>query len=554
MTSSLLEALYQTLIGNTALMTAVNSRIYKNKPLEESGPLLKLTYKTIISCEIVQIDGTKNSTEPVFVVDVRCKNTFEYCAEIVQLIKELLDDSFTYSGTTVTVSRIDAPILASKELVGWRSRMRISGTVNAAPTITSLTPNLASPQVAEQDVTFVCIAADANLEELAYRFLINGPGTGNQDRDMTSWIPRNSFVWKTKTEDIGTTTVKVQIRDSKHAGPGSYDATTSVSYVINALGGAGSNALPTITSLTPNLGSSQEQGQDVTFVCIAADTEGDEILYKFLLSGPGTGNKLQAVTTWQKQNAWTWKTGKEDVGVSTIYVQVRDGNNAGPGSYDAQESVSYTITEIAPTISILKASIASPQAEGKDITWVCGAADTESDEIFYKFWLKGPRTGSEWQDMTGWIPRNSWTWKTNQDDTGTSKVKVQILDMKHASKGSYDAESDEMTYVINNATPTISTLTTYPASPQVPTREIKIICVAADAENHELFYRFWVSGPGTDNQYIDLTGWQTKNWTTWTPKYTDSGSNTLKAQIIDQKHASKGGYDAESTLAFTVSP
>ena len=213
MSSALLEALYQTLIGNTALMTAVNSRIYKNKPLEESGPLLKLTYKTIISCEIVQIDGSKNSTEPAFVVDVRCKNSFEYCADVVQVVKELLDDGFTHSGTTVAVSRIDAPILASKELVGWRSRMRVYGTVNAAPTITSLTPNLASPQVAEQDVTFVCIAADANLEELQYRFLINGPGTGSKDRDMTGWIPRNSFVWKTKTEDIGASTVKVQVRE-----------------------------------------------------------------------------------------------------------------------------------------------------------------------------------------------------------------------------------------------------------------------------------------------------------------------------------------------------
>ena len=99
MTSSLLEALYQTLIGNTALMTAVNSRIYKNKALEESGALLKLSHKTLISCEIVQIDGTKNSTEPAFIVDVRCKNTFEYCAEIVQAVKELLDDgiySFGY--------------------------------------------------------------------------------------------------------------------------------------------------------------------------------------------------------------------------------------------------------------------------------------------------------------------------------------------------------------------------------------------------------------------------------------------------------------------------
>lgn len=554
MTSSLLEAAYQTLIGNAALMTAVDSRVYKSKALEESGALLKLTHKTLISCEIVQIDGTKNSTEPVFVVDVRCKNTFEYCAEVVQAVKELLDDGISYSGTVVAVSRIDAPILESKELVGWRSRMRVYGTINTAPTITSLTPNVVSPQVAAQDITFVCIAADVNLDDVQYKFIVNGPGTGSKDRDMTGWIPRNSFIWKTKTEDIGASTVKVQVRDSKHTGPGSYDATASVAYTISAPGGGGSNPPPTITSLTPNIASPQEQRADVTFVCIASDAEGDEILYKFFLNGPGSGSKLQAVTSWQKQNFWVWKTDKEDVGVSTVYVQVRDGNNAGPGSYDDQESVSYTIASVIPTISSLTPALASPQGEGKEIAWVCVAADSESDELFYKFWLNGPKTGNVWQDMTGWISRNSWIWKTNQDDTGANQVKVQILDMKHASKGSYDAESSPVSFTIANATPNISTLTTYPASPQVPTREIKVICVAADAESHELLYRFWVSGPGSASQYIDLTGWQTKNWTTWTPKYTDSGLNTLKCQIIDQKHASKGGYDDESAVSFTVSP
>ena len=63
-----------------------------------------------------------------------------------------------------------------------------------------------------------------------------------------------------------------------------------------------------------------------------------------------------------------------------------------------------------------------------------------------------------------------------------------------------------------------------------------------------------LAGQDPPVEYIDLTGWQTKNWTTWTPKYTDSGTNTLKCQIIDQKHAGKGSYDDEETASFTVSP
>jgi hypothetical protein len=207
MVSALLEALYQTIHGNAEILAAVDSQIFKNKALEESGPLLKAANKTLISCELIDLDGSKNSTEPTFIVDVRCKKSYEYCAEVVQLIKELLDDGFTYSGTTVNVHRIDAPILVSRELVGWRSQMRVYGTVNAVPAITSLTANLSAPQPAEQDITFICVAADSNLEEIQYRFLISGPGTGNVYRDMTGWTSRNSFVWKTKTEDVGTSTI-----------------------------------------------------------------------------------------------------------------------------------------------------------------------------------------------------------------------------------------------------------------------------------------------------------------------------------------------------------
>lgn len=559
MASSLLEALYQNILGNAGISAAVDGQIFKNLALEESGTELRSSNQTLISCELVGIDGTRYNTDLAFIVDVRSKKSYEYTSEIVQLLKDLLDDGFPIDpelGPNVLVTKIEAPILVSPELVGWRSRMKIFGEINDFPSISSLTPNLASPRAENTEIVFTCVAADTELNKLEYRFLLTGPGIGNVERDLTGWTTKNSFVWKTTHIDIGANTVKAEVREEpKLSGRGAYDyqpvMSITKSYTITA---ESAGSAPTITSLTPNLASPQALGREITFVCIAADADNDEILCKFLLNGPGTGSKLQAVTNWQKGNSWVWKPGLEDVGASTVYVQIRDDHHAGPGSYDAQTSASYTISSgSAPTITSLTPNLASPQVLGKEITFVCIAADADNDEILYKFLLNGPGTGSKLQAVTNWQKGNSWTWKPAFEDVGASTVYVQIRDDHHAGPGSYDAQTSA-SFTVSESLPTITSLTTYPASPQVPTTEIRVICVASDANNEQILYRFLVTGPGTGSKYIDLTGWQAKNWTTWTPRYIDSGSNTLKAQIIDQKHASKGGYDAETALAFTVSP
>ncbi len=233
MTSALLEALYQTIHGSSGIHAAVDGQIFKNKPLEESGSLLKLTNKTLISCEMVGLEGTKTSSEQRFIVDVRCKKSYEYCSEVVQLIKELLDDGFSYSGTTVNVLRIDAPILVSRELVGWRSRIRIHGTVDSLPTISSLTAYPASPQVPTREIKVICEASDPEAHELLYRFWLSGPGTGSKYIDLTGWQSKNWTVWTPKYTDSGSNTLKVQIIDQKHASKGGYDDEETLAFTVS---------------------------------------------------------------------------------------------------------------------------------------------------------------------------------------------------------------------------------------------------------------------------------------------------------------------------------
>jgi|GEM_PF-6688374 hypothetical protein len=46
-------------------------------------------------------------------------------------------------------------------------------------------------------------------------------------------------------------------------------------------------------------------------------------------------------------------------------------------------------------------------------------------------------------------------------------------------------------------------------------------------EGNELLYKFLHQPPGAA-YWKDLTAWQSKNWTAWTPRLADLGTNSLK--------------------------
>ena len=99
--------------------------------------------------------------------------------------------------------------------------------------------------------------------------------------------------------------------------------------------------------------------------------------------------------------------------------------------------------------------------------------------------------------------------------------------------------------------PTISALTPSLSSPQPPGLEIELICSASDTEGNELLYKFLHQPPGA-SYWKDLTAWQSKNWTAWTPSLADLGTNSLKVLVIDGKHAERGSYDAASTISYSI--
>ena len=205
---------------------------------------------------------------------------------------------------------------------------------------------------------------------------------------------------------------------------------------------------------------------------------------------------------------------------------------------------------VAYTLS-LHPSVASPQPACTEVVFT--AVASPADGLEYRFLLQGPGTGSQWRDLSGWTAKNALSWKTSEQDIGSSTVKVQIRGENKVVDETEATASFTITAASggSGSLPTISALTPSLSSPQPPGLEIELICSASDAEGNELLYKFLHQPPGA-SYWKDLTGWQSKNWTAWTPSLADRGTNSLKVLVIDGKHAERGGYDAASTISYSI--
>ncbi len=95
---------------------------------------------------------------------------------------------------------------------------------NAGPTISSLTPNLASPQAAGTTIVFTATASDPESDSIQYQFLVDGVA-------QTGFISSNSWSWETDTGDIGDHTIGVKVRDNNNNPFG--DDAKSINFTIS---------------------------------------------------------------------------------------------------------------------------------------------------------------------------------------------------------------------------------------------------------------------------------------------------------------------------------
>jgi hypothetical protein len=88
---------------------------------------------------------------------------------------------------------------------------------NQLPVLTSLNPDLSSPQVQGAVVLWKANASDPDGDRVQYKFLLNG-------RAVSRWSESGTWKWSTSDLPAGDYRVSVLIRDGKHASEESFDA------------------------------------------------------------------------------------------------------------------------------------------------------------------------------------------------------------------------------------------------------------------------------------------------------------------------------------------
>ena len=198
------------------------------------------------------------------------------------------------------------------------------------------------------------------------------------------------------------------------------------------------NLPPTCIGLMPNLPEPQKimtkyGTKGIKWTAFGCDPDRDQIWYRFCLKGPGTGGTEQIVQDWSASNEWVWSATLSDVGYSTIYVDVRDGyHHTDSTTPDYDDSCVYNDYEIKenqpPYCACLMPDKSEPQTTGTPITWTACAIDPEGDQdqLWYRFWLKGPETGNVWESRRYWSTSNTWTWTSTV--SGDYDIEVWIRD------------------------------------------------------------------------------------------------------------------------------
>jgi len=315
------------------------------------------------------------------------------------------------------------------------------------------------------------------------------------------------------------------------------------------------NNPPTIIILDADKLSPQSPGSLISWTAVASDPEKDPIYYKFISSGPGTGNQWKDMTGWIASNTWTWSPTSSDTGENSVGAFVRDGKHASEDDYDDYKGQYFVIGQVnqAPIISDLLSDEISPQPEGKSINWEAIASDPDNDQIYYKFMINGPGTNNSWTDMTGWRINNKWLWMPDASCIGENSIGVFVRDGKHAAEDDYDSYKGKYCVIEQgNLPPAVLDLSATLESPQQEGMAINWTATSSDPENDQIYYKFMLSGPGTNSTWKDMSGWITSNVWTWEPTISDIGENSIGVFVRDGEHAVEDNYDDYKGEYFSI--
>ena len=425
---------------------------------------------------------------------------------------------------------------------------------NRPPSATDLSSNLVSPQTVGSAIIWTASASDQDIgDPIYYKFMINNAATKDQWQEMTGWSTSRTWTWSPKESDIGDNYIAVAVRDGNHAAEDDYDDFKQMAYTISK-----ENQPPKITNIQSDPTSPQKVGSAITWTASASDPDSsDTIYYKFMINNNATNGQWQETKGWSDSSSWTWSPTSSDIGNNSVGVFARDGKHAPEDDYDSYLGDYFDIIEDnqPPKITNIQSDPTSPQKVGSAITWTASASDPDSsDTIYYKFMIKNNASNDQWQEMRGWSNSSSWTWTPTSSDIGKSSIGVFARDGMHATEDDYDSYmGDYFDIIKDNQPPKLNGVKADPSSPEQAGTPVTWTADALDPDSGDtIYYKFMLSGPGTNNQYQDKTGWITTSTWTWNPSSADAGRNSIDVLIRDGKHAPESDRDAHLEANFEI--
>lgn len=109
-----------------------------------------------------------------------------------------------------------------------------------------------------------------------------------------------------------------------------------------------------------------------------------------------------------------------------------------------------------------------------------------------------------------------------------------------------------MQHFWENKPPEIISFKSTALSPQESNTSITFTVRAFDPDNDQIYCKFQLCGPSTQNQFADQQNWSTKNEWIWHTKDLDIGNNSIRVQIKDKKHVKSDEGDVENDISNFV--
>jgi hypothetical protein len=274
----------------------------------------------------------------------------------------------------------------------------ISTTAPTAPlSVSSVTSNLASPQVAGTTVTFTA-AATGGTAPYQFKWWVYD---GSSWRVAQNWASSATLNWRPTA--AGNYMVAVWARNSGVTVEAS-QAMGQVFYTITSAPTAPRPAPLAVSGLTSNVSSPRMLGTTVTF---SATTTGGTAPYQFRW-WVFDGSSWRLGQDWSAASTFNWRP--TNGGDYLVAVWARSSGTKG----NSAEAIAQTAFTIATTalvqplaITSFTGSLASPQAAGSAVTFSTAASGGQGPYEF-KWWIFD---GTTWRVGQNWSSSPTFTWR-----------------------------------------------------------------------------------------------------------------------------------------------